>query len=362
MSDRNEILRSGLVREDIQRMREYVPGEQPRIPDLIKLNTNENPYPPDAEVLDAIRRRIDGELLRRYPEPTSVALRSAIGARFGVGPEWVTCTNGSDEALTILVRVAVPEGGWIQYPDPTYSLYTTLAEIQGARVSAVPFDLDAHALPLDGFREDAHLTLIAHPNAPTGRAWRREELCRLAEALQGILVIDQAYVDFGPDAADDLVLRYENVVVLRTLSKSASLAGLRVGWALAQPELTQQLHKVRDSYNLDVLAQAGGLAVLEQWPRIQEKCARVVATRERVANELQRRGWKVYPSSANFLLARPVRGSARAWLGSLREKAVLVRYFAGSRVDDCIRISIGTDAQMDRFLSVVDELDGTVTP
>jgi histidinol-phosphate aminotransferase len=343
-------------------MREYVPGEQPRIQNLIKLNTNENPYPPSEVVLESIRARVTGDVLRRYPDPSSAALREAIGARFGVPSDWVTCANGSDEALTILVRATVPEGGLIQYPDPTYSLYKTLAEIQGARVFEVPFDLDSHALPVDRFDEDAHLTLVAHPNAPTGRAWRREELCRLAEHLNGVLVIDQAYVDFSDDAADDLVHSYPNVVVLRTLSKSAGLAGLRLGWALANASLTLQFHKVRDSYNLDALAQAGGLAALEHWPLVTEACARVRATRQRVFEALIKRGWNVFPSSGNFLLAKPAVSDAVHWMAALRQKAILVRHFAGSRVEDRLRITIGTEAEMDRFLQVVDELSNGKSP
>lgn len=336
-----------LVRPQIAAMAGYVPGEQPTDPAVVKLNTNENPYPPSARVRAALLDACDR--LHRYPDPSARALRERAGALYGVDPDGIVVGNGSDELLSLLVRTIVDPGETVAFPVPTYSLYDPLVALQGAVARHFPFP-DDWSLPEDMFRGEARLWIVCNPNAPSGTLVAASILERLAEAHAGsVVVIDEAYVDFADQNALALVGRLPNVVVLRTLSKSYSLAGLRLGLALATPELAREISKVKDSYNVSRLAQAGALAALEDQETMRAHVARVRATRARLEGELASLGFSVVPSQANFVLARRPGEAVGGLAARLKERGVLVRYF--EPLPDVLRISVGTDPEIDRLLA-----------
>ena len=337
-------------RKNIDAMGPYVPGEQPPAgARVIKLNTNENPYPPSPRVAEAVKA--SAEHVRLYPDPESAKLREAASRAYGFPADWIIAGNGSDELLSVLVRAFVEEGGAVSYPVPTYSLYRTLVRAQGAEAREIPWPED-YSLPkgLDG-----RLVLVCRPNAPTGTMVTLDSLRDLARRLQGILCVDEAYVEFADDDALPLVREFDNVVVLRTLSKSFSLAGARVGLGIARPEVIQGLRKVKDSYNLSRMAQAAGEAALSDLETMRRNIARVRATRERLAGRLEQMGLPCLPSQANFVLAR-VGPEARAVYRALKDRGILVRHFDEDRIRDAIRISIGTDEQVDALLAALEEI------
>jgi histidinol-phosphate aminotransferase len=337
---------SGLVRAAVRRMAGYVPGEQPVDPGVVKLNTNENPYPPSPRVKEAVARA--SEQLWLYPEPTARPLRVKLAEVLGVPAEGVVVGNGSDEILALLMRAVVAPGEAVAYPVPTYSLYDSLVAIQGGVAEHHPFAAD-FSLPEELFASRARMRIVCNPNSPSGTLIPQGELERLARSLPGsLLVVDEAYVDFADQSAIAMVGRLANVVVLRTLSKSYSLAGLRVGFALTTPELARELHKVRDSYNVGRLPQAGALAALEDQAWMRGNVEKIRATRERLSRALGEIGYSVLPSQANFVLARRPGKSLAGVAAALRDQGVLVRHFAA--VPDALRISVGTDAQVDVLL------------
>jgi histidinol-phosphate aminotransferase len=341
---------AGLARRAIRAMAGYTPGEQPGDADVVKLNTNENPYPPSPRVAEAIARA--SERLWLYPDPTARPLREKIAELLDVPAEGVVVGNGSDELLTLLMRAIVDDRETVAYPVPTYSLYDSLVAIQGGTAERHPFP-DDFSLPASLFRGEARMRIVCNPNSPSGTVVPRSELERLARgAPEALLVVDEAYVDFADESAASMAGRFPNVVVLRTLSKSYSLAGLRVGFALTTPALARELHKVRDSYNVGRVPQAGALAALEDQAWMRANVERIRATRERLTRALVERGYAVLPSQANFLLARKPGRSLAGVAASLRERGVLVRHFA--EVADGLRISIGTDAQVDALLERLD--------
>lgn len=336
----------GLVRPNVAALDGYVPGEQPTDPAVIKLNTNENPYPPSARVRAAIVEAIDR--LHLYPDPTARALRERAGSLYGVDPDGVILGNGSDELLALLVRAVVGPGDRVAYPVPTYSLYPTLVALQDATALEFPFPPD-WTLPEALDTSGARLFFVCNPNAPSGTLAPVERIERLARANPGAVVVsDEAYVDFSSGSAAGLVSRLPNVAVLRSFSKSYSLAGLRIGLLLAPPALAAELAKVKDSYNLDRLAQAGALAALDDQEWMLGNVARVRATRERLEGELASLGFAVVPSQANFVLARRPGEALAGLAAALKDRGILVRHF--SALPDALRISVGTDAQIDRLL------------
>jgi len=345
-----------LARSAIVRIAGYTPGEQPRDRRYVKLNTNENPYPPSARVAAALRS-FDPARLRLYSDPLATDLRRAAAQPLGLGPEWAIAGNGSDDLLTIAVRTFVDQGGALAYAEPSYSLYPVLADIQGA--AHVPIALDARFDPpadtaAQAARARASLLILCRPNAPTGNACTRESLEAICHDFPGVVWIDEAYADFADDNCLDFVQRFPNVVVSRTFSKSYSLAGLRLGLAFAHPDLIAEMMKVKDSYNLDMLTQALGLAALEDRDAMLSNVQRIRATRGRLVAALEAMGFAVPPSQANFILARPPRAiAAGALFRDLRERGYLVRYFDLDRVRDYIRITIGTDEEMDGFVQAV---------
>jgi len=351
-----------IFRPNIDEMAPYVPGEQPAAgAKVIKLNTNENPYPPSPKVAEAIRAELDagvvpGDRLRLYSDPKALALREAAGKAVGLPVEHVLHGNGSDELLAMLMRGVVGEGQTIAYPYPTYVLYETLARQQAATIRVFDFPRD-YALPKELFGCDAKIVFIANPNSPSGTLYEVEELRRLARSIpNGLLVVDEAYVAFAASSAIQLANEEPNVAVLRTFSKSHSLAGMRLGLLYGSSELVAGLWKVKDSYNLDRLAIVAGAASLSDPEWTEANCNKVRNTRDRTAAALTAMGLEVLPSHANFLFARM--GSPERAEGAyrfLKERGILVRYFSLRLLDDGIRITIGTDAEMDAFLKKLKE-------
>ena len=344
-----------LIRDSIAGMSGYVPGEQPRDKRYVKLNTNENPYPPSAKVEDALRG-VDAGRLRLYPDPVCTELREVAGELLGVGPEWVLCGNGSDDLLTIAVRTAVDQGGFLACPDPSYSLYPVLANIQGAACVTVPLD-EKFELPDDFLErtEGASLLFLARPNAPTGNAFVKADVERICGAFPGIVWIDEAYVDFADDHCAELVRRFDNVVVSRTLSKSYSLAAIRLGWAYANPALISEMMKVKDSYNVNMLTQVLATAALRDTSTMRVQAERIRTTRAWVSAELVELGFEVLPSAANFVFAAPPCPAADVFK-ALRDRGVLVRYFSQPRIDRYLRVTIGTDEEMAVFVAAVKDI------
>jgi len=342
-------------RGNIDKLSPYVPGEQPAPGrKVIKLNTNENPYPPSPKAV-AVLRRFDAGLLRRYPHPLAEPVRRAVGKVLDVPADWVLVGNGSDELLTMIMRSVAERGRKVVFPSPTYVLYRTLAEIQAADVVEVPFDED-YTLPVDELlAARGAVTLIASPNSPSGTQVDNDDFARLAGASGGLVVADEAYVDFADDSAVGLVRRYDNLVVLRTLSKGYSLAGLRLGFAVAQPDVVEVLSKVKDSYNVDAVACAVAAAALEDQEHKDANVARVRASRAKLIGDLEKLGYRVWPSQANFVLARPPAGDAEQVYQRLKARGILVRYFKQPRLEDKLRITVGTDQQNRELVRALQE-------
>jgi histidinol-phosphate aminotransferase len=345
-------------RDNIDAMAGYVPGEQPPPgAKVIKLNTNENPYPPSPAAL-MVLRELDGERLRRYPDPSSAAVCRAAAKVYGVPPDWVLAGNGSDELLAMLFRVCACPGRAVAYPTPTYVLYRTLAAMQDAECIEVPYDED-YNLPAGGLAAaSAAMTIVASPNSPSGTVAPRSVLEELAGKLPGLLVVDEAYADFSDENALGLVEKHANLVVLRTLSKGYSLAGLRLGFAVSQKPLLDALAKVKDSYNVDAVACAVGAAAMEDQAWKIANAEKVKASREKLAAGLRRLGFAVWPSQSNFLLARPGDGEARRLYQALKQRGILVRYFQEPRLDDKLRISVGTEQDNAALIGELTKLTG----
>lgn len=357
-----------LVRPLVRSLAAYTPGEQPKIRGLIKLNTNENPYPPSPKVQRAVKQAVDGRL-RLYPNPTAEALREKLAALHGCAPGNIVVGNGSDEILAMAVRCFVdpsPNSGKsarsrsrVQYFTPSYSLYPVLAEAHGASTHGVPLNPDFGIPSVAELRRGrswdfgAALTLVTTPNAPSGRGYGVAELDALCGAMRGLVLLDEAYVDFAEEHAMELALRHPHVLVARTFSKAYSLCALRVGYCVGHPALIAALQKIRDSYNVNGLGQAAAVATLEDLSYYRRNFGRVIRTRERLAGELAALGFEVVPSQTNFLLAAPPGPPARDWLAALRERKILVRWFSAPGIDRFLRITVGTDAEASALLRAV---------
>jgi len=345
------------LRPNIAKMRAYVPGEQPKVASLIKLNTNENPYPPSHKVAAGLYAAIgDGHPLRLYPDPVCSGLRAKLAEIHGFLPEQIIVGNGSDELLTLALRAFVGEGQRVAYAMPSYSLYPVLCDIQGARKVELEMNPD-FTLPAQLFRERAALKFVTSPNAPSGVAVPTAALDRLCAASDGVVLIDEAYIDFADDNALRLVDKHRNALVVRTMSKSFSLAGLRVGFAFGHRALIAGLMKVKDSYNVNRLSEAAALAVLNDPDYFRACIACVKATRDRLRAALIALGFSVFPSAANFLCARPPgRLTAKKLYETLRARKILVRWWNDPRVRSHVRISIGTDDETDKLLAAIREI------
>jgi histidinol-phosphate aminotransferase len=344
------------VRETVRGMDGYTPGEQPGESDrVVKLNTNENPFPPSPRVMAAIRD-VEAESLRRYPNPTGDLFRAAAAKLHGVTPDMILCGNGSDDILTIATRTFIPPGGAIAHPDPTYSLYPVLAQLQDARTVAVPWG-DGYALPIEALAASgANAVFLANPNAPTGTFVAPAEVAKLAAAFAGAVLVDEAYVDFANDHCLGLVRDHPNVVISRTLSKAYALAGLRFGYAVAQPAVIFEMMKVKDSYNADAIAVAAATAAVQDQAYARDKWRQIRGERARVTAELEKLGWRVLPSQANFVLATAPGGRGLEAYVGLRRQGIIVRHFDKPGLADKIRITIGQSHENNALLAGIKAL------
>jgi histidinol-phosphate aminotransferase len=345
---------SALARE----LNPYVPGEQPRIADLVKLNTNENPYPPSPRALDAIRAAANDDL-RLYPDPEARRLRETLAAYHGVGFENVFVGNGSDEVLAHVFAGLLRHERPLLFPDVTYSFYPVYAQLTGVTYETVPVDASLRVQVAD-YRRPCGAIILANPNAPTSVALPLDQIEALvAEHGDVPVVIDEAYVDCGGESALPLLGRHPNLLIVRTFSKSRALAGLRVGYALGEAGLIEALGRVKDSFNsypLGMTAQAGAVASIEDEDYFQARLRDVIAEREATTQGLVKLGFEVMPSATNFVFARKPGAAGAALAAGLRERAVLVRHFAKPRTADWLRITIGTAAQTQRLLTAMAEI------
>ena len=341
-----------VFRRNVSRMEGYVPGEQPRERGFVKLNTNENPYPPSPKVRKAILREL-GEPLRLYPDPGATALRRQAALTYGFDLPFVLAGNGSDDLLAMITRAFVGEGDLLACPVPTYTLYDTLVRIQGGKLAGVPYP-DDYSLPRGLAGKKARVTIVANPNSPSGTAVPVRALAELADAVPGLLVVDEAYADFADETALELARERRNVIVLRTFSKSFSLAGMRIGLGFAPPRIVEGLDKVRDSYNLSRLSIVAGATALADIGWMERNVARIRKTREALAAALPGVGFTPFPSRSNFILARRTRGgSARPVYEALKRRKILVRYFDTPRLAGCLRITVGTDDEVGALLGAM---------
>lgn len=343
------------LRDNIAAMAGYVPGFQP--PDeasWIKLNTNENPYPPSPRVIEAIQAAACADL-RKYPDAASRAGRETAAKLYGYPADWVIMANGSDELLNNLIRACAGEGEEIAFLHPSYSYYATLAEIQGARIKTFRLTEERE---IEGFPERyaGKLLFLTNPNAPLGLSWSVAEVAALADRCDGLLVVDEAYADFAEGNCLELVRQKPNVVVTRTLSKSYALAGMRLGLAIARPEIITALDKIRDHYNLDRLAQVAVVAALADQGHLRATVEKICATRERFCRGLGELGYRVLPSRGNYVFASPPDRDGKRVYEALYARRILVRYFSDPALSHGLRITIGTDAEMDRALAALKEI------
>ncbi len=341
------------ARTNIEQMSGYTPGEQPGPGErVIKLNTNENPFPPSPRVMEAIRG-LDSERLRRYPNPRADEFRHKAARVLDVPTDMILAGNGSDEILAIVLRTYLGPGDVLAYPDPTYSLYPVLAHAAEVRVATVPWD-NGWSLPVDALlATGARAIFFANPNAPTGTLVPVDRVRELARRFSGLVLVDEAYVDFAEQNCLGLVRELPNVMVCRTLSKGYGLAGLRFGYAVASASMVSEMMKVKDSYNCDALAIAAAAAAIDDQAYARRTWECVRSERQRMADELTRRGWSVIPSHANFVLATCPSGDAGAIYRALKAKGILVRFFDKPGLRDKLRITIGTAEQNDELLAAL---------
>jgi len=345
----------GYFRKNVEKAKGYEPGFQPELKDeVVKLNTNENPYLPSPEVLKVLAQ-IRPEQLRRYPDPVGNKFRQAAAEVNGVQPENIMCCNGGDELLSIAFRAFCDENRPVAYPVPTYSLYPVLASLQNCPAIEVPFDSEFN-LPARLASTNAALTIVCNPNAPSGTLVRVEELASLADELSGVLLIDEAYVDFAERNCVSLVKDFDNVVILRSMSKGYSLAGLRFGYAIAQPNLIAGLMKLKDSYNVDAVATGAATAAIKDQQYFQENVEKVKAERTRITQQLRDLGLDVPDSSANFVLATCKNCQAADVYEKLAQRNIYIRYFAYPGLADKLRITVGTPEQNDKLLAALKEI------
>ena len=343
----------------------YVPGEQPKIDNLVKLNTNEHPYGPSPKALDAIRNAT-GDTLRLYPDPNCDVLKSALARRFNVQASQVFVGNGSDEVLAHAFQALLKHERELWFPDISYSFYPVYCGLYGVAHRLVPLADDFSIrvedyLPRgEGPGEKAGAIIFPNPNAPTGRLLPLEAVERIvAGNPDAVVLVDEAYVDFGGESAVQLVDQYPNLLVVHTFSKSRSLAGLRVGYAIGHPDLIEGLERVKNSFNsypLDRLALAGAVASVEDEEFFQDSCKKVIATRETLVAQLQQLGFEVLPSGANFVFARHPQRDGAELAAALRARAIIVRHFKAARIDQFLRITIGTDEQCATLVQALGEI------
>ena len=353
------------ISEAVSALSPYTPGEQPQDSGWIKLNTNELPYPPSPKVKEAIIAEMNGDCasLRLYPDPSADKLRAAAAEYYGLEPQYAFAANGSDDALNLIVRAFSDKTKCIATIEPSYSLYPVLSKMNGAEILRIPFD-DGIEIPYDKiFNCGANAFFFTNPNAPTGKGFGLDVVEKLCENFDGIVLVDEAYAPFANLSAAPLVNKYPNLIVIGTSSKGWGLAGMRIGWAFAQPKVIEILDRVRDSYNLDRLAQVAGVAALKDAEYHLDAVEKVVKERNKTEKFFDSIGWKYVKSSTNFIFFTPAKpdGStgkevAAEFFDYLRSKKILLRYFAkDGSVNKSIRMTIGTPQQMDAFRSATEE-------
>jgi histidinol-phosphate aminotransferase len=348
--------------EVVNRLTPYVPGEQPKIANLVKLNTNENPYGPSPKVLAALQAEV-GDSLRLYPDPNSDRLRAAIAVYFNLKPENVFVGNGSDEVLAHAFQALLKHELPLLFPDITYSFYPVYCGLYGVGFETIALT-ESFEVNIDDYLRPNGGIIFPNPNAPTGRLLALGEIERLLQAnTASVVVLDEAYIDFGGESAAGLVSRYPQLLVIHTLSKARSLAGLRVGYALGHPDLIEALTRVKDSFNsypLDRFAQAGAIAAMQDRAYFEETRCRVIATRTKLVTDLEALGFKVLPSGANFIFARHTQRGGAELTAKLRERSIIVRHFSSpARIAPFMRITVGTDVQCAQLVAAIREILGT---
>ena len=341
-------------RENIESAAGYTPGFQPKDDNIVKLNTNENPYPPCPGVLEAISQ-INTEQLRRYPDPLGDKFRKAAAKLNGVTMDSIMCCNGGDDLLNITIRAFCDEVHALAYPVPTYSLYPVLARIQNCPIIEIPFNQDFQ-LPKMLCNTGANLTIVCNPNAPSASIITPEILGDLAGKLNGILLIDEAYTDFAQYNCVKLIKTFDNIIILRSMSKGYSLAGIRFGYAIAHPDLIAGLMKIKDSYNVDVLAIEAACAAIKDQEYFLKNINKIKENRSDLTRDLQNLGFNVSKSHSNFVLAQTNDKPALMIYNALKERNIFVRYFQVPGLDDKLRISIGTKEQNSKLISALKEI------
>lgn len=344
----------GYFRDNIERTEGYMPGYQPRQMDVVKLNTNENPYPPSPQVIEAIRA-IEPEQLRRYPDPLGRIFREAAAAVNGVSPENIVCCNGGDELLRMVFTAFCDSGRVAAYPVPTYTLYPVLANITGCEVIEVPFDGEFN-LPAKLTSTGAALTIVCNPNAPTGSFVKVEEIALLADEVKGVVLVDEAYIDFAPDNCARLINSFNNLIILRSMSKGYSLAGLRFGYGIANKTMIEGLRKVQDSYPVDEVALTAATAAIKDQEYFRVRVETVKVERARLTKSLRTMGFVVPESSSNFVLAQCKRCKANHIYEGLCAREIYVRYFYVPELEDKLRITVGTAEQNNKLIEALKEI------
>ncbi|QQV65387.1 Histidinol-phosphate aminotransferase [Acinetobacter junii] len=343
---------------EVRELEPYVPGEQPKIQNLLKLNTNENPYPPSPKVVDAVQAVLahQADALRLYPDPDATALKQAIAKQQNVDVSQVFVGNGSDEVLAHIFKAFFIQQEPILYPDITYSFYPVYSQFFGVQTKQIPLN-EKFEIDISDYEQENGGIIITNPNAPTSIALGLDKIEQLLKANPNrVIVIDEAYVDFGAESAVELISRYENLVVCQTTSKSRSLAGLRVGFAIAQAHLIAALEAVKNSFNsypIDRFAIAAAVASFEDQDYFKEQCEKVIASREKLVGNLTELGFNVLPSKANFIFATHSLHDAAQLAEKLREQGIIVRYFNKPRINQFLRITIGTDEQNQRLVDTL---------
>jgi histidinol-phosphate aminotransferase len=344
----------GYFRENIEKAKVYEPGFQPKETDVVKLNTNENPYPPSPKVMKVLAE-INAEQLRRYPDPVGTAFRQAAAKVNGVSADHIMCCNGGDELLTIALRAFCDENRPVAYPVPTYSLYPVLANLQNCKSIEMPFDGEFN-LPPKLVGTGAALTIVCNPNAPSGTFTSVDEMASLADELAGVLLVDEAYVDFAEENCAGLVKDFDNVVILRSMSKGYGLAGMRFGYAIAQPSLIAGLEKVKDSYNVNAVAVAVATAAIKDQKYFKENVEKVKRDRDILMAQLRALKFKVTESHANFVLAESKKCKANEIYDKLVQRNIYVRFFDLPGLSNKLRITVGTSEENDKLVLTLKEI------
>ncbi|EHU2954106.1 histidinol-phosphate transaminase [Acinetobacter baumannii] len=343
---------------EVRELEPYVPGEQPKIQNLLKLNTNENPYPPSPKVVEAVQAVLheQADALRLYPDPDATALKQAIAKQQNIDVSQVFVGNGSDEVLAHIFKAFFLQDEPILYPDITYSFYPVYSQFFGTKTKEIPLN-ENFEIDVQDYTQPNGGVIITNPNAPTSIALSLAEIEQVLQANPDrVVVIDEAYVDFGAESAVSLINRYENLVVCQTTSKSRSLAGLRVGFAIAQSHLIAALEAVKNSFNsypIDRFAIAAAVASFEDQAYFEEQCQKVITSREKLVRDLTELGFNVLPSKANFIFATHSQHDAGQLAQKLREQSIIVRYFNKPRINQFLRITVGTDEQNARLVQTL---------